>query len=110
MHRGYVVSIPVEPVRYDLVVESDEGLMRVQVKSTTSKDHGRWIVRIDRQKYGKRLRPSSNGARQKCTYLPDEIDYFFVVTGDGDKYLIPLSETNEALSLTLDSKYAVYRV
>ncbi|WP_430503102.1 group I intron-associated PD-(D/E)XK endonuclease [Micromonospora trifolii] len=49
LRRGYLPSIPVEPTRYDLVVESDDGLKRVQVKSTTHQDpRGRYVVGIAR--------------------------------------------------------------
>jgi hypothetical protein len=34
LSHGYMVSIPVETTTYDLVVESDDGLKRVQVKTT----------------------------------------------------------------------------
>jgi hypothetical protein len=111
MRRGYVVSVPVEPTRYDLVVESDDNtLARVQVKSTVSKDRQRWIVGIARRQYDKSVPLNANGARVKSVYQPHEIDYFFIVTGDGGQYLIPLSVTNGSTTLTLDSKYAAYKV
>ena len=37
MERGYLVCVPTEPAPYDLVVESDEGFIRVQVKSTSKR-------------------------------------------------------------------------
>jgi hypothetical protein len=43
-------------------------------------------------------------------YRPDEVDLFFVVTSSGEKYLIPIGATNGATSLTLDEKYAAYKV
>lgn len=57
LRRGYTPSIPVAATQYDLVVESDDGLRRVQAKTTTSKDNGRWAVRIARM--GVRLAPSA---------------------------------------------------
>jgi hypothetical protein len=53
---------------------------------------------------------TANGARIKRTYREDEVDYFFILTGDGSVYLIPLAVTGGARSLVLDSKYAAYRV
>ena len=38
MERGYLVCVPTEPAPYDIVVESDEGFVRVQVKSTSKHD------------------------------------------------------------------------
>ena len=111
MERGYTVCVPVEPAPYDLVVDSDEGLVRVQVKSTVSKERtDRWVVRISRMAYERGTKPGANGARVKCLYASGEIDYFFVVTPVGDYYLIPLSATTGLASLTLDSKYGAFKV
>jgi hypothetical protein len=111
MERGYTVCIPVKPALYDLVVDSDAGLVRVQVKSTTSHDRtGRWLVRIHRMAYDPTVKPTANGSRVKCVYSPGEVDFFFIVTAEGDNYLIPLESTNGVSSLTLDSKYAAFKV
>lgn len=111
MERGYTVCVPVEPALYDLVVDSDEGLVRVQVKSTISRDKkGRWLVRIHRMAYDSSVKRTSNGARTRCVYAPGEIDFFFIVTAGGDNYLMPLAVTRGATTLTLDSKYAAFKV
>lgn len=86
--RGYTPSIPVEPAQYDLVVESDDGLQRVQVKSTTRRERsGRWCAGIRRQEY------TPGDGRSRRGYRSDEIDLFFIVAGDGTAYLIPLDAT-----------------
>lgn len=109
--RGYMVSIPVEPTTYDLVAESDNGLARVQVKSTMSRDrNGRWLVRIHHKPYDRTAKRTASGARTNRAYSPDEIDFFFIVTAAEGKYLIPLAETGTLGTLTLDSKYAAYKV
>ena len=108
--RGYMVSIPVEQARYDLVVESDAGLARVQVKSTITRDRNRWIVNISRQRYDKGVTQNANGARIRSVYQPGEVDLFFIVTGDASQYLIPLTATNGVMKPTLDAKYAAYKV
>ncbi len=96
---------------YDLVVDSDKGLMKIQVKSTASKDRtGRWLVRINRMAYERGARANANGARVRCLYAKGEIDYFFVVTGASDYYLVPLAVTEGLASLTLDSKYVAFKV
>jgi hypothetical protein len=56
------------------------------------------------------VRYTSNGARAKCVYAPGEIDFFFIVTAAGDNYLVPLAVTKGVGSLTLDSKYAAFKV
>lgn len=109
--RGYMVSLPVEPALYDLITESDDGLIRVQVKSTRTQDSRRhWLVCINRRAYDSRAKRTSVGARSRRNYGPDEIDYFFIVTACGDKYLIPRPVTRNLASLTLDSKYAAFKV
>jgi PD-(D/E)XK endonuclease len=108
LERGYGVCLPVEPRSYDLVVESDEGFMKVQVKSTTSRDNGRWCVRIHRKAY--HAGAEAIERRMKRVYCADEVDFFFVVVKSGDKYVIPLSATRGMTQLTLDGKYAAYRV
>jgi PD-(D/E)XK endonuclease len=111
LRRGYVVSIPLTVTQYDLVTESDEGFVRVQVKSTTGKDKGgRWAVGISRMEYGAGGKSNANGLRHRRPYRLDEVDMFFILTGGGEKYLIPLSATGGSLSLTLDDKYAAYKV
>ena len=111
LERGYMVSVPVEPAAYDMIVDSDEGLVRVQVKSTRSKDDaGRWLVRIYRQSYDRDAKLTTNGPRVRRNYSDAEIDYFFIVASDGSKYLIPLNVVQGIGSLTLDSKYAAFRV
>jgi hypothetical protein len=111
LRRGYVASVPLAVAQYNLVVESDNGFMCVQVKSTTSKDrYGRWCVGIARLEYGATIELNANSVRKRRSYRSDEVDLFFIVTGDGDKYLIPLGVTGGATNLTLNEKYAAYKV
>jgi len=110
MDRGYMVSIPVEPARYDLVVESDQRLKRVQVKTTNTKDRGRWITRLHRKAYDASVEPNASGKTKPLAYTSDEIDLFFIVAGDRTCYLIPLEAVTGQLSANLDDKFAAYRV
>jgi PD-(D/E)XK endonuclease len=85
MHRGCTVSFPAEPAVYDLLADTPEGLMRVQVKSTTSnrKNEG-WAVGIGHH-------PDTHSKKKGyvLAYSPDEIDLFFIMDGDMTMYLIP---------------------
>lgn len=76
---GCDVSWPLEPSRYDLLVDSEKGFRRVQVKTTTVRVADTWKVYL------------STTHRERTTYDPDEIDDFFVVDGDLAYYLIPVS-------------------
>jgi hypothetical protein len=105
MERGYRVSMPIEPAPYDLVVEADDGFVRVQVKSASKvASNGHYEAAIYRQSY------RNSTARDRCTYSADEVDVFFIVTSSGDMFLIPLSVTGRRASLVLDAKYAEFKV
>lgn len=60
-----------------------DGLRRVHVKTTTSAGKNNWQVSVERRPYSIR----------KDTPLvpndPDVIDYFFIIDGDLNMYLIP---------------------
>jgi PD-(D/E)XK endonuclease len=82
--RGCTVSTPEEGATYDLLADSrDEGILRVQVKSTISKPGNGGEVGVGRRPYS----PGNLGPR--LPYDPKAIDYFFVVDGDYNLYLIP---------------------
>jgi hypothetical protein len=113
LSRGYMVSIPVETTGYDLIVESDSGLKRIQVKSTRSSDRTSTChhVRIQRSSYGAGpMTPSAGKFSGRRAYTSDEIDLFFIYTSSGERYLIPVEETNGVRSLNLDNKYSKFRV
>jgi hypothetical protein len=80
---GFATAIPVEPAVYDLLVSTEDGIRRVQVKTTTYYSKGGWQVAVGR-------RPYSAGNREGLVpYDPDLIDLFFIVDGDLAMYLIP---------------------
>lgn len=110
LDRGYVVSIPLEPAAYDLVTESDEGLKRVQVKTTTHKqDNGRYTAKVCHQLHSAEYVRNANGNRRAVPYTPEEIDLFFIVTPKS-KFLIPIAVTEDRTTLVLDEKYAAFRI
>ncbi len=101
---GYEVSWPLEPTAYDLIVDMGAaGLARVQVKSGTRRVSGSWSVWITR-----RAEASGNGER-RVSYTPEEIDYFGIVDGDQEVYMIPVLDVEGRTALSL-SAYAAYRV
>ena len=83
MLRGCAVSFPAEPTVYDLLADAPQGLMRVQVKTTTSTHKNGWQVGVGHH-------PDTHSKKgQLLAYSPDEIDLFFIVDGDMTMYLIP---------------------
>ena len=81
--RGCIVSFPIEQAIYDLLVHSSDGIRRVQVKTTTTKGRGDGQVTVSRRPY------SVGNLAPRVPYDPEVIDYFFIVDGDYDMYLIP---------------------
>jgi len=85
LRRGYGVSYPLEPRPYDLVVEGNQSLYRVQVKTTRTRDRtsGVPVCGIGRV-------PRRDG--RKLAYDPSDIDFFFIVDVSGDYYIIPIQD------------------
>ena len=80
---GFNVAIPMEPTLYDLLVRMPDGIKRVQVKTTTCYSKDGWTVPVSR-------RPYSIGNRERrVPYDPELIDWFLIIDGDFNIYLIP---------------------
>ncbi|MGC5075461.1 group I intron-associated PD-(D/E)XK endonuclease [Agrococcus sp. DT81.2] len=94
---GYEVSWPLEPSRYDLLVCGGAAIHRVQVKTTTARAGDTWKVYL------------STARSERRTYAPDEIDDFFVIDGDLNYYLIPISIVGGLHAIHL-SAYQQYRL
>jgi hypothetical protein len=80
---GCGVLLPVEPALYDLVVAMPEGLQRIQVKTTTHYSKNGWLVAVGRRPY------SVGNTAPRVSYDPGLIDFFLVIDGDLNIYLIP---------------------
>jgi hypothetical protein len=102
--RGMAVATPVEPEVYDLLVTMDDGIQRVQVKSTTRRTRsGTWAVEVGRRPY------TLDKSAGKAPYDPDTLDYFFIVDGVGRIFVIPSRVLAGRIVITIDS-YAQYCV
>lgn len=74
---GYDVAIPLtESAAYDLIVDAEQHLYRVQVRYTNSGE-------VDLR----RIHSNSGGYVVKKT-RPDAYDWLYVLTGHGEEYLI----------------------
>jgi hypothetical protein len=80
---GRAAAIPTEPTLYDLLVSTGDGIKRVQVKTTTYKGKAGWQVAVGRRSY------SIGNRERQIPYDPELIDWFFIVDGDLNMYLIP---------------------
>lgn len=94
---GDRVSWPLEPCRYDLLVERDGAVERVQVKTATVRAGSSWTVWL------------STTGRIRSTYDIDDIDSFFVIDGDLGCYLIPVATVGGLHAVNL-AAYSAFRV
>lgn len=84
--RGCVVSIPEEGAVYDLLADSPaHGILRIQVKSSIHKPDAAKSVTVGHRPY------AAGNLAPLMPYDPKVIDYFFIVDGDFNMYLIPSS-------------------
>lgn len=104
--KGAAVCWPIgHSPDWDLVVEWNEQLYRVQVKTTTYERNGRWIAAI-----------CTRGGNQSWSGLTKRFDasrcdFLFVHAGDGRRWLIPAKEVECATAITLGGpKYSEWEV
>jgi hypothetical protein len=110
LDRGYTVSVPLEPAAYDLVTESDQGLKRVQVKTTRHvASSGRYVAMTARRIHEASAPRNANGNRRLASYGADLIDYFFIITPESS-FLIPVEVVADLHTITLDEKYVAFTV
>jgi hypothetical protein len=84
--RGCIVSFPEEGAVYDLLADFPEhGMLRVQVKSSIHKPDLAKTVIVGRRPY------AAGNLAPLMPYDPKAIDYFFIVDGEFNMYLIPSS-------------------
>jgi hypothetical protein len=102
---GYTVSVPLTDSQdYDLVIDFGERLARVQVKTTPYIRNGHYGVSLS-VKGGNR---TSVGTVRY--FSGEKVDYVFVLTGSGDKYLLPAASIRCKSSINLCATYDQYRL
>lgn len=102
--NGYTVSIPLNDTQdYDLIVDKNNVLKKVQVKSTGCKTrYGNYQVALK----------SCGGTRGRTykTVIETNIDELFIVTQNLDMYILPIKEINNKSTLNICDKYKKYKV
>jgi hypothetical protein len=82
--RGIPTAVPNQPAAYDLLASFPDGVRRIQVKTTTHRGkQGSWKLGVGRRPY------VMDKTASRTSYEPGELDYFFIIDGDGVVYLIP---------------------
>ena len=95
---GYEVIWPLEPCRYDLVVDPRAAVLRVQVKTMRRRAEG-WQVQLTTSGH------PTGGNHARTFYDPDEIDSFFVIDADLNYYLIPVASRRRPAASSASSAY-----
>ena len=101
--RGIAVAVPAVPQPYDLLVTLPHGILRVQIKTTTSRRDETWLVGVGHRPY------VSNKSAGKVPYDPANLDLFAIVNGDGEIYLVPIEALAGRTGVYL-SAYEQYKV
>jgi hypothetical protein len=93
---GYTVSIPLTDSQdYDLIVDIDNKLNKVQVKTTRYKNkYGIFMVNL-----------SIKGGNQSCNTIKifdsSTVDYVFILTSENNMYFIPACEIKTKNNLNI---------
>lgn len=100
--NGYVVSVPLNDTQdYDLVVDKDGKLQKVQVKGTNRRGTG--------NAYTIGLRTISGTTRQAYkTVIDTDVDLLFCLCGDGTMYLIPKEDVANRCEINLSKEKNKY--
>ena len=102
--NGYTVSIPLNDTQdYDLIIEKEDELSRVQVKSTGFKTkYGIYQVSLK----------SMGGTKGKVykTLVNTNVEYLFVLTEECGMYVFPKSKLTNRCTLNLNNSCDKYRV
>ena len=101
--KGNIVSIPLNDTQdYDLIIDNNNILKKVQVKSTGCKTkYGNYQVAL-----------KSCGGTKGTTYktvVETNIDEVFIVTEDIEFYIIPINAIKNKSTLNICSKYEKYK-
>jgi len=103
--NNYTVSVPLTDSQdYDLLVDKDGKIQRVQVKTTSYKRNDNYSVQLS-VKGGNR-----SGAGRIKKFDKNKVELVFVLTDTGDKYLIPSGDINVLNHFTLTQERACFKV
>ena len=101
--NGYTVSIPLNDTQdYDLIIDKDNTISKVQVKSTSCK------TKYDVYQVALKSCGGTKGKTYK-TIINTKVDFLFVVTDKLDIFLIPTSAIKNKSTLNLCEKYYKYK-
>ena len=102
--QGLTISIPLtDNQEYDLILDMDGDLKKVQCKTTRYKRNGVYQVLL------KTCGGNQTNSSMK-TFDSTKTDILFVYDAEGNQYVIPSSEIQAKHSMSLGSKFSKYLV
>ena len=102
--NGYTVSIPLNDTQdYDLIVDKNNILKKVQVKATSCK------TRYNKYQVALKSFGGTKGKTYK-TIIDTNIDEVFIVTGNMDIFILPIEEIKNRSTINLCRKYEKFRI
>lgn len=104
---GYTVCTPHgDSARYDLIIEKDGVISRVQVKTSTAMNVGQTAHSVSLITTGGNQKGS-----MKTTYINHtEVDIVFVLVSTGDCYGIPAALVSGMRSISVGNKWVEYKL
>lgn len=107
--NNYIVSLPLNDSQdYDMIVDGEEGLKKVQVRTSNAKSK--------HNSYNVSVRVSGGSATKKSQIRKAgtdmKYDLLFVLCGDGTKYLIPKEQfkNNRSYIVVGNKSFVEYKV
>lgn len=101
---GYTVCVPLADSQdYDLIVERDGQMARVQVRTTTHLKRGAYYVNL-------RVTGGNRSGSTVKFFDRTRVDYLFAADGGGGQHLIPADQILARNLLCLGRKVEAYRV
>lgn len=101
---GIMVAIPLtDSQEYDLIIEEDNILKKIQVKTTDYKTkYGIYAVELT-------TKGGNKSGQTTKKFDPTKVDYLFILTNEY-KYIIPATQIEVRTKLNLGIKYNYYRL
>lgn len=98
------ISIPLNDTqKYDLVVDIEGHLHKVQVKTTSAKQGNNYVVQLKNS-------GGSSGKSRIRNFDNRASDLLFVLTSDNDMYLIPTEDITAVSAMYLNESKDIYKV
>ncbi len=104
--RGWTVCIPLtDNQHYDLIVDDGNKLNRIQVKTSKCINENKTYDVELRTMGGNR-----SGIGKTTLFDPKKLEYVFVLTNNGNRYLIPAKKIKATCGITVGKKWNEYKI